>query len=800
MKTLLIFPPGWNPCGPYLALPLLKGYLEAAGHEFDILDLNIELFDWALSAETINGLHGALVARERLGKAALGAHDYARVCMALLRLDHLADTVEVAKGVMRTPHLFNDDSRRAEAQRTIAEALDLVSAAFEGVSFSTQQIYFKTCGLNPEMVAHFAEDPDNLIRRFCKDLRPQLPNFAEYDLIGFSVACWEQLAPAVSIAQSIRDQGFAGHICFGGNYTTRMIKTWQKCGPYFTYQVDSYSLYEGEHSLAKLIEVVGGTGELSDVPNLAYFEDGRLVSTGYVPVPVSDLPPPDFDGFPLQKYLMPELILPVFASRGCGYKCAFCSIPYASGKFQRRDELEVVREVGALQAKYGTRHFTFVDEILTLETLEHVADHLIASDLDIRWYGETRFHPKMTGDKTAKLFASGCRKLQFGMESYSQRVLNLMRKGTKVEQMLPNIEACLQSAIAVHLFAIIGFPGETEEEALLTKEFCNRIMSLSEETYGLPYSTVGLSPFRLSFFSDVHLNPERYGVELVDLRETDAPLDIFSIDYRTRIGLSPEEAEVLALGLGTISASNDLKHQLGMIDLCDVAQPHVHEEEGFLLYIFREETLVPKGRPHAPEVGLRTALAPTFDLEVQLAPQVVVADFSADFHSYATDEEPSVALYDPTHRMLVQCPQHMFDTLRIRARAAKCDSNHLDGEATAVLSRLIYNGLVTAKGMGLISACSGAQTAVPKEVTVVPNPDIYVDIKGENGFYLIDRTLCSVTELGAFLAWLVNRLSGTPIRKDVLQGKVRESFPDFPASRLDAALLSLNDAGAVNRH
>lgn len=94
MKSLLIFPPGWNPCGPYLALPLLKGYLEQQGRKVDILDLNIELFDWALSADTLRGLRERLAERENRGRDALGAHEYARVCMGLLRLESLAGWVD----------------------------------------------------------------------------------------------------------------------------------------------------------------------------------------------------------------------------------------------------------------------------------------------------------------------------------------------------------------------------------------------------------------------------------------------------------------------------------------------------------------------------------------------------------------------------------------------------------------------------------------------------------------------------------------------------------------------------------
>jgi hypothetical protein len=54
MKKLLVFPPGWTPVGPYLALPILKSYLkERENIDIDIVDLNIEFYDELLSAERV---------------------------------------------------------------------------------------------------------------------------------------------------------------------------------------------------------------------------------------------------------------------------------------------------------------------------------------------------------------------------------------------------------------------------------------------------------------------------------------------------------------------------------------------------------------------------------------------------------------------------------------------------------------------------------------------------------------------------------------------------------------------------
>lgn len=54
MKKLLIFPPGWTPVGPYLALPVLKSYLkERENIDISIADLNIEFYDELLSVKRV---------------------------------------------------------------------------------------------------------------------------------------------------------------------------------------------------------------------------------------------------------------------------------------------------------------------------------------------------------------------------------------------------------------------------------------------------------------------------------------------------------------------------------------------------------------------------------------------------------------------------------------------------------------------------------------------------------------------------------------------------------------------------
>src|SRR5690606_38234365 len=87
--------------------------------------------------------------------------------------------------------------------------------------------------------------------------------------------------------------------------------------------------------LLRLCEALDAGGDLSAVPNLIY-RDGETirVTERKEPAKIGALPQPDFDGLPLDRYLAPELALPLLTARGCYFgKCAFCNVGYGEPTF-----------------------------------------------------------------------------------------------------------------------------------------------------------------------------------------------------------------------------------------------------------------------------------------------------------------------------------------------------------------------------------------------------------------------------------------------------------------------------------
>ncbi|HVQ23932.1 MAG TPA: radical SAM protein, partial [Planctomycetota bacterium] len=196
-------------------------------------------------------------------------------------------------------------------------------------------------------------------------------------------------------------------------------------------------------------------------------------------------------------------------SRGCYYgKCTFCGDSFRRNFRMRKPDL-VYQDIKGIHAKCGVRTFLFWDSLAPPKTLRTVAEGIIRDQLPITWFAETKFEkPYVNKDLVATLYKGGGRFLQFGFESGTQRVLDLIDKGNdlaRVDQILENMhEVGLKAGVSW----FIGFPGETADEANVTYDFVQR----RRDRIGI---SVYAGTFMLGADTLVFAHPERYGIEIV---------------------------------------------------------------------------------------------------------------------------------------------------------------------------------------------------------------------------------------------------------------------------------------------
>lgn len=542
MKSLLIFPPGWTPFSPYLALPILKGSLEEYGINIEIRDENIEFYDYIFSKKYLSEAYfKCLKMFKEISNDENRDNDlYFKYSKAIMLKDSI-ENIELAKSILRSKEFYILE-KRDFAWNVLKDALYLINMSYEGlkIEFNRIKLYYSEKRTNELMESIIDEDRNPFIKYFKDNIIKEINN-SEINFIGISVTGSSQLIPAITLAKLIKENcKLVKHIMLGGNLITRLISDINTEHEIFRY-IDSVIVYEGEVALRLLIEAINNDCSIENIPNICYIRDGKIIKNKVITIECKELSIPNFDGFSLEKYFVPQVTLPLYTSRSCFNKCAFCTIPYATtGKYRTLPVEKVYEMMTKLSAKYNTNLFTFVDETFEIKRMIELAKKIIDGKAKFHWYCETRFSPYINTENTNILYEGGCRKIQFGLESYNQRVLDKMKKNIKLEWIEPSIESCLKSEIAIHLFFMIGFPTESEEEAINTLRFTNKILQRSCTKYNNRFSTRGFGTFGLDKHSHVWMNPDKYNIEIIPDEINDLSLQR---NYISKEGLTQQEAD-----------------------------------------------------------------------------------------------------------------------------------------------------------------------------------------------------------------------------------------------------------------
>jgi radical SAM superfamily enzyme YgiQ (UPF0313 family) len=354
------------------------------------------------------------------------------------------------------------------------------------------------------------------------------------DVVGISIVLQQQMFSSMTFCALIKQHFPHIHVTIGGNTVTRLRDVLPE-SPLFQY-FDSAVVYEGETAFVQLVSAVGAKRSLADVPNTIYKDaTGIHVSPTSFSEDMASLPPPDFDGLPLDKYFVPTKILPYLATRGCYWgRCEFCDHGegYTAG-YRTKKIQDILADITYLRDKYGARHFHFTDESYPPALFRKLSRGLIDSQMGIVWTTHMRFEKSLLDDQVwqdAK--DSGCRYLHFGYESGNERVLKLMDKATTTDVITKHLQLSANAGIWNHCMGFFGFPGETREDAWSSVEF---LEANKEHVHSLGFGT-----FDLGRHNPVAKNPEKWGVTAYKNPEWDLALDYY---YTVKNGMSIEEAE-----------------------------------------------------------------------------------------------------------------------------------------------------------------------------------------------------------------------------------------------------------------
>lgn len=222
------------------------------------------------------------------------------------------------------------------------------------------------------------------------------------------------------------------------------------------------------------------TEDLSSVLGIDYLSPKGWVRTADRPATdLTQLPTPAYHHLDLLNYhfeVMGGSFVTFEATRGCPYQCSFCSLAMQGRRYRRkpvgqviRDIEEAVRQLNAKNAFFQDLEFT-VDRNYTIELCKALAE----KRLPLRWSCQTRLDT-IDEEMLKAMKAAGCTLILFGIESGSQRILELTNKHLTLDQIRKGIELTKRVGIEQLGMFMVGFPDETDEEAKLTLELAKEL-------------------------------------------------------------------------------------------------------------------------------------------------------------------------------------------------------------------------------------------------------------------------------------------------------------------------------------
>jgi anaerobic magnesium-protoporphyrin IX monomethyl ester cyclase len=251
--------------------------------------------------------------------------------------------------------------------------------------------------------------------------------------------------------------------------------------------VDCVILGEGEQAFVELLQAygrdarvpTGARGIVSKRP------DGRVVE-GPAPAAIpslSGMARPARHLVNLSRYgrfacgLFIHPVDVIATSRGCSFRCAFCSsAEYWNRKYRTRPAAEVVDEMEYMTQAYGTRGFYFREDNFTLNR-QHVlgiCSEIQRRDLKVVWACESRVDT-LPRETMARMVDAGCRYIWCGVESGSQRILDSICKGISVEQVRAFYRNAREIGVRTGASFMVGIPGETEQDVQRSVDLAKEI-------------------------------------------------------------------------------------------------------------------------------------------------------------------------------------------------------------------------------------------------------------------------------------------------------------------------------------
>ena len=324
----------------------------------------------------------------------------------------------------------------------------------------------------------------------CVNLRLTFKKFEDYiskidfDVIGFRVFSTDLFSVKKSLLIVKKTRPDVKIILGGAHPSAFPEQTLQ----YFE-EADFAIRGEAEQGLADLIRNLSGPDIVpkKKIPGLIWRESGKIkINPPVFPENLDLLGSPDWNlinpcNYPFQtSYLTKsKIVAPLIMTRGCPYRCTFCSCRSVTGhKIRSHSVSYIIEEINFLKSNFGIKEICFIDDnfLVFKHLVTELCEQLIKQQLNIKWSCFGIRLDLVDKDILSLMEKSGCYLLTVGIESGSQRILDHMKKKLTLDLIKEKI-TLIHTLTNIKIIGnfILGYPIEKEEDIDKTIRFAKNL-------------------------------------------------------------------------------------------------------------------------------------------------------------------------------------------------------------------------------------------------------------------------------------------------------------------------------------
>lgn len=317
--------------------------------------------------------------------------------------------------------------------------------------------------------------PPGYIKKIITESRP--------DVVGITAFSMEA-AEAHNVARVVKETAPGIPVILGGPYPSSDP---MKAGA--DENIDFLVFGEGERTFKALLDTIEAGTDFDSVKGIQYHRNGYVHATGPAEIIENpdEIPFPAWDMIDLEEYFRPsaskrrltnpiqmrERGMSVFSSRGCPYRCTYCHNLFGK-KTRFRSAENVVAELRWLKDSFRIDEIEFIDDVfnLDLKRAKRIMEMIIEGDFNFKLSFPNGLRAdRMDEELILKMKKAGCYRINYAVESGSERMQRKMKKRLKLDRAREIIDFTAAQNISVGGFFMLGFPDETEKEMKQTIDF-----------------------------------------------------------------------------------------------------------------------------------------------------------------------------------------------------------------------------------------------------------------------------------------------------------------------------------------